>query len=243
MVVIGCIAVVPNAQPQSTGGDAQLRKEVETLRNDVTSLRSEVDQLKATLRDLTSRQNPIFDISAAPSMGNPKANVVLIEFSDYQCPFCMEYFSNTYRKVIDEFVKTGKIRYVIRDFPGESIHPNALKAAEAVRCATEQGKFWEMHDGLFTNQRNLATTGITDSAKAAGLNLAAFQTCFESGKHTAGIRKDEEETVQLGVKGTPAFFLGTPDPANPAKVKLVNALIGAQPLENFEKVINGLLTK
>lgn len=241
-VAVGCLAVVA-AQPQSSSGDTELRKEVEALRSEVKSLRSELDQVKSTLHDLTARQNLIFDLSGAPSMGDPKAGIVLIEFSDYQCPYCMDYFSGTYRKVIDEYVKVGKLRYVVRDFPGESIHPNALKAAEAARCAAEQGKFWEMHDSLFTNQRNLPTTGITDSAKTAGLDLAVLQTCLDSGKHTAGIRKDEEETVRLGVKGTPAFFIGTPDPANPSKVKLVTALIGAQPLQAFQKVIDSLLVK
>jgi protein-disulfide isomerase len=239
----GWLALVAAAEPQSSSADTELRKEVEALRSEVKSLRSELDQVKATLHGLTVRQNPIFDLSGAPSIGDLKASVVLIEFSDYQCPYCMDYFSNTYRKIIDEYVKSGKVRYVVRDFPGESAHPNALKAAEAARCAKEQGKFWEMHDSLFTNQRNLPTTGITDSARTAGLDLAAFQTCLDSGKHTAGVRKDEEETVQLGVKGTPAFFFGTPDPANPSRVKLVTALIGGQPLQAFQKVIDSLLVK
>ncbi len=242
-VAVSCLAAVPAAQPQSSSGDTELRKEIEALRSEVKSLRSELDQLKSTLHDLTARQNPIFDLSAAPSMGDLKASVVLIEFSDYQCPYCMDYFSNTYRKLIDEYVKNGKVRYVVRDFPGEGTHPNAMKAAEAARCATEQGKFWEMHDSLFTNQRNLPTTGITDSAKDAGLDLAALQTCLDSGKHAAGIHKDEDETVQLGVKGTPAFLFGTPEPANPSKVKIVAALIGAQPLQAFQKVIDSLLAK
>jgi protein-disulfide isomerase len=242
-VAVVCLVATARAQTPPAPANPQLQKEVEALRSEVKALRSELDQVKATLRDITARQNPTFDITSAPSMGDAKAKVVLIEFSDYQCPFCMEYFTNTYRKVIDEYVKTGKIRYVVRDFPGEGIHPNALKAAEAARCATEQGKFWEMHDALFTNQRNLATTGMTDAAKSVGLDLAAFTTCLDSGKHTAGIRKDENETAQLGVKGTPAFFVGTPDPASPSKVKLANALVGAQPLENFRKVIDSLLAK
>jgi len=241
-IAVGCLTMVAQVRRQSTA-NAPLEKQVADLKSEVTALRTEVDQLKAALRDLTTRQNPVLDVSGAPSMGDPKASLVLIEFSDYQCPFCMDYFSSTYRKVIAEYVNTGKLRYVVRDFPGESIHPNALKAAEAARCATEQGKFWEMHDNLFTNQRNLATTGITDSAKASGLNLVTFQTCLDSGKQAAGIRKDENEAVQLGAKGTPAFFFGAPDPSNPSRVKLLNGMVGAQPLSAFEKMIDGLTAK
>jgi protein-disulfide isomerase len=235
-VAAGLFAAAVSAWPQTPD------KQIEELRSEVKALRAELDQVKATLHDITTRQNPIFDVAGAPSMGDAKAPVVFIEFSDFQCPFCMDYFSTNYRKIIDEYVKTGKIRYIVRDFPGENIHPNALKAAEAARCAADQGKFWEMHDNLFTNQRNLATTGITDSAKAAGLNMAAFQTCFDSGKYTAAIKKDENDTSQL-VKGTPAFFVGIPDPANPSKIKLMNALVGSQPLQNFQKMIDALLPK
>jgi protein-disulfide isomerase len=228
------------AQSQS---DAALKKEVESLRGEVKSLRSELDEVKKTLHDLTTRPEPIFDATGSQSMGNSSAKVVMIEFSDYQCPYCMDYFTNVYRKVIDEYVKTGKVRYVVRDFPGETIHPYALKAAEGARCGAEQGKFWEMHDGLFNNQRNLGTTGISDSAQSAGLNLPQFQACLDSGKHTAAIQKDENDTLKLGVKGTPAFFVGTPDPANPFKIKIAKVMIGAQPFAAFQQVLDGLLPK
>lgn len=176
-------------------------------------------------------------------MGNEKAKLVLVEFSDYQCPYCMDYFSHTYSQVVADYVKTGKMRYVARDFPGESIHPNALQAAEAARCATEQGKFWVMHDNLFANQKTLGSTGISDSAMASGLDMAKFQACLDSSKYLDAIRKDEDETLKLGVKGTPAFFLGTPDPANPSKIKLSKALIGSQPLSTFQQTIDSLLGK
>ncbi len=234
--------LAPAAWPQNPPDEA-LRREVEDLRGEVKALRSEVDQIKATLRDLTTPRNPVFDIGGAAYMGEANAKVVLIEFSDYQCPYCMDYFANAYAHLIADYVKTGKVKYVARDFPGESVHPNALRAAEAARCANEQGKFWEMHDNLFRNQKNLGARGISDSAAAAGLDMAKFQACFDSGKYTAGIRKDEEETVKMGIKGTPAFLLGTPDPANPSKIKLNKMLIGSQPLAAFEQTIESLLPK
>src|SRR5580698_8396869 len=185
-LVAVCLVAGQIALPQTP---AALEKEIDSLRAEVKSLHTEVDQLNATVRDLTSRATPTVDISSAPVMGDPSAKVIVIEYSDFQCPFCMEYFTNNYHKVIDQFVKTGKVKYVARDFPGEKIHPDALKSAEAARCANEQGKYWEMHDALFNNQKLLGSTGITDSAKSAGLNMAPFQTCFSSGKYTAAIRK------------------------------------------------------
>ncbi len=245
-VVVFWLAIVPSAawsQSTSTSQQAAVQKEVDDLRIEVKALRSELDQLKQTLRDLTTPRIPTFDITGAPAMGAEGAKLVLIEFSDYQCPFCMEYFTNTYRRVIADYVKTGKMKYVVRDFPGESIHPNALQAAEAARCAVEQGKFWTMHDNLFTNQKSLGSTGIFDSASAAGLEMTKFQVCIDSNKYAALIRKDEDETAKLGVKGTPAFFLGTPDPANPSKIKLAKALIGSQPWTAFQQTIDSLLAQ
>jgi predicted DsbA family dithiol-disulfide isomerase len=96
---------------------------------------------------------------------------------------------------------------------------------------------------LFTNQRSLGSTGITDSASAASLDAAKFSACFGSNKYVEGIRKEANEALQLGAKGTPAFFLGTPDPANPSKVKLSKALIGAQPLSTFQQTIDTLLAQ
>jgi protein-disulfide isomerase len=242
--IVCCAVLVSQAAFAQSSNETALRKELDGVKAQVQALKTEVDELKTTLRDLTTpRPNPVFDVTGAPAMGDAKARVVLIEFSDYQCPYCLDYFKTTYRKIVDEYVNSGKIRYVVRDFPGESIHPDALKAAEAARCATEQGKFWPMHDSLFANQRTLGTTGIYDSATSVGLNIDQFRACVDSEKHVAGIRKDEDETTKLGAKGTPAFFIGTVDPANPSKVKLAKALIGSQPITAFQQVFDSLLPK
>jgi protein-disulfide isomerase len=241
--VFGAMLVCVCALKAQTGDNADLRKQIEELRTEVQTLRAEVDQLKSTLHDLTTPRNPPYDISGAQLTGDPKAKVVLVEFSDYQCPFCMDYYTNTYHKLMAEYVKTGKLRYAVRDFPSESVHPNALQAAEAARCAAEQGKFWEMHDNLFNNQKSLGTDGIRQSAAASGLNMNAFQACYASAKYESAVKKDEQETEKLGVKGTPAFLLGTPDPANPGKIKVARALVGSQPFSTFQQSIDSLLAK
>jgi protein-disulfide isomerase len=241
LAFVGVVAPTAALAQSPSSPDNALQKEIDDLKTELRSIRGEMEQLKQTIHDLTTPKPLVFDITGAPALGNDGAKLVMIEFSDYQCPYCMDYFSNTYRRLIAEYVKTGRVKYVARDFPVENIHPKALEAAQAARCATEQGKFWEMHDSLFANQKNFASTGIADAATAAGLDIAKFNACFESRKYADAIHKEEDDTVKLGIKGTPAFFIGTPDPANPAKIKLVKGLIGSQPLPAFQQTLDSLL--
>jgi protein-disulfide isomerase len=139
-----------------------------------------------------------------------------------------------------EYVETGKLRYVVRDFPLESIHKNAFKAAEATRCAGEQGKYWEMHDQLFTHQQALSPQDLGGYAEAIGLNVQLFQACLESGNYAAAIRQDIVEGKQAGVTGTPAFFLGVTD-GNDGKIKVRRTLKGAQAYDGFKAAIDSVL--
>ncbi len=243
MVVILLAGLAAGPLIAQSKDDADLRKEIEQLKAQVKALQSDLEQIKATLREQSARTNPVFDISGDPAMGDAAAKLTVIEFSDFECPYCLEYFKTSYRQVLDGYVKTGKLRYVFSDFPGEQIHPHALKAAEAARCASEQGKFWEMHDQLFTRQRDLGATGMTDGAKAAGLNEAAFGACLTSGKYTAKVQEEVKKTASLGLQGTPAFVFGVTDPADASKVKLLKALVGAQPYAQFQQTIDTLLAK
>jgi len=156
---------------------------------------------------------------------------VLIEFSDYQCPFCARYARETLPQIEREYISTGKVKYVFRDFPIESIHKDAVRAAAAAHCAGDQGKYWEMHDRLFANQAKLRPADFKEHAVAVGLDAAAFAQCLESGRETARVRKDAEEAARYGVTGTPAFFVnGRP-------------VIGAQPYEAFAVVIDDELER
>jgi len=141
-----------------------------------------------------------------------------------------------------EYIETGKLRYVMRDFPLESIHQYAFKAAEATRCAGEQGKYWEMHDQLFTHQQALSPTDLAGYAQAIGLNVQLFQACLESGHYTEAIRKDVAEGQKAGVTGTPAFFLGVAEGTD-GKVKVLRALKGAQAYNGFKTAIDSVLAE
>jgi protein-disulfide isomerase len=179
-------------------------------------------------------------IDGAPARGDARALVTLVEFTDYQCPFCSRHFRQTWPQLERDYVGTGKVRLVLRDMPIEAIHPLAFKAAEATSCAAEQGKFWEMHDRLFTNQSQLARPDLSAHAQSLGLNVKLFDECLDSGKAAPNIRKDVADSAQAGAKGTPIFFLGLTQPGS-SEFKAVRVIRGAHPYATFKEAIDGLL--
>jgi protein-disulfide isomerase len=139
-----------------------------------------------------------------------------------------------------EYIQTGKVKYVIRDLPLASIHPLAMKAAEATHCAGEQGKYWEMHGVLFANQRQLARPDLSKHAQALGLDVAAFDQCLDKETSVARIRKDLAEAQRLQITGTPTFVLGLTSPDSSQITGL--RISGAQPYQAFKDAIERLLS-
>ncbi len=171
-----------------------------------------------------------------PILGNKDAKVTIVEFSDFQCPFCKRFVDDTFQQLKTTYIDTGKANLVYRHFPLTSIHPNAQKAAEASECANEQGKFWEFHDTLFKNQDTWApkaaadvATDFTTYAGELGLNTDQFSTCVSSGKYTKAVSDDTAEGTTAGVTGTPAFFING------------YLLVGAQPFSEFKAKIDPML--
>jgi len=176
----------------------------------------------------------------APALGSPDAPVTIVEYSDYQCPFCLRHAQSTL-PLLQEYIDAGVVRYVFKDFPINSIHPQAQKAHEAARCARELGgdeAYWTMHDLLFEYQQTWATPPLPDHVDAlkdlaaeAGLPQAEFDECLDSGRYEGAVLAELAEGTELGVRGTPAFFLnGRP-------------LSGAQPITVFRAVIEQLLAE
>ena len=140
------------------------------------------------------------------------------------------------------YIESGKLKYVVQDFPLESIHRNAFKAAEAVRCAGDQGKYWEMYERLFADQQKLNPEDLVEHAKALGMNEEGFKKCLEEDVYAAAIRKDMAEGQKAGVTGTPAFYIGVAD-GNDGTVKVVRNLSGAQPFSAFQAAIDSALAE
>jgi protein-disulfide isomerase len=187
------------------------------------------------------QENVVLNIDKAPFKGKKDAKVTLIEFSDFQCPFCGRNARNTIPQLDKEYIETGKVKYVFKDFPLESIHKNAFKAAEAANCAGDQGKYWEMHNKLFENQRALSTEDLIKYAGELNLDKAKFEKCLDSGTYASKVRESISEGQKAGVTGTPAFFLAL-DQGNDSEVKTSKKIVGAQPYANFKSAIDELLS-
>jgi len=166
-------------------------------------------------------------VAADPVRGNPQAPVTIVEFSDYQCPFCarvnptLDLVRNTYG---------DKVRIVFKDYPLPN-HPEAPKAAEAARCAGEQNKYWEMHDAMFANQRALAVPSLKQMARAIGIEGGAFDSCLDSGKHAAAVQAGSDLGNRMGVNSTPTLYING------------RSVVGAQPFDAFRQIIDEELAK
>lgn len=173
------------------------------------------------------------DLGDAPVKGNKNAPVTILEFSDYQCPFCGRYFKETLPLIIKNYVDTGKVKLAFMDFPLD-FHENAQKAAEAARCFREQKSdlgYWSYHDKLFGNQESLSEENYKKWAKELGADENKFVSCLDSGKYEKAVKDDMDYGQSIGVSGTPAFFVNG---------KFVS---GAQPYSVFESIIREELNK
>ncbi|MEK9181151.1 MAG: DsbA family protein [Patescibacteria group bacterium] len=187
-----------------------------------------------------TQANPSGPINVTPrvsamAQGSASAKVTITEFSDFQCPFCEQFFSGSYKQLKAKYVDTGKVRMVFRHLPLASIHPYAQKAAEAAECAGNQGKFWQYHDLLFESAKTSSTALAVDSlktyAKKLGLNQNQFNTCLDSGATAAVINQDKTDAAKAGISGTPTFVI------NGQKI------VGAQSMAAFENIIEQELKK
>ncbi len=180
------------------------------------------------------------------TLGEKNAKVTLIEFSDYECPFCKRYFDDTYEQVKKEYVDTGKVKLIFRDLP-LSFHANAHKQAQAAECARGQGGddvYFKYHDEIFTrttsNGTGLALDQLAVIANELGLNGATLQTCLDSDKYKAEVDKDLADAGTVGATGTPTFFIGK---STSSGTITGTKLVGAQPFSEFKRVIDLELEK
>jgi len=158
-----------------------------------------------------------------PSIGPQDAPITLIEFSDYQCPYCQRWHDEVFTRLLEDY--PDQVRIVFRDFPLTSIHPEAAPAAEAANCANEQGVFWEFHNKLFGGEYALGQQAYSQYAADLGMDTQSFEECVSSGRYSDEVQADFQFAAKMGVQSTPTFFLnGIP-------------LVGAQPYEVFQQVI------
>jgi len=223
-----------NANPQRVNG-APLEQVKMPIRNLLIQQRSAIayqsfiEQLKLKTAVRVTLEPPRQKIATAdsPAQGPASAPIELVEFSDFQCPFCYRAHP-TVKQVLSTY--SGKIRFVYRNYPLPN-HPQARPAAEAAQCANEQGQFWPYHDRLFADQSKLSDADLKASAAALGMDAAKFNACLDSHKYKARVDADLQAGNEAGVNGTPAFFVNG------------RLLSGAQPFDEFKKVIDEELVR
>lgn len=180
------------------------------------------------------------NVVAAPDMkalidddaikGDPDAPVTIVEWSDYECPFCARFYSQTLGQIDEEYIQTGKVKLIYRDFP-LSFHQQAQKAAEAAECAGEQGAYFDMHDKLFESGVAGGVTAFKQYAKEIGLDTDAFNTCLDSGAMADEVAKDFADGQAAGIQGTPGFIIDG------------EVVSGALPFSNFKQIIDAKLAE
>ena len=228
-----------------------LRVELAGIRADLEIVKTQLAQVLRLLSQRPAQQQqggaaaPSAQVRAgvagAPFLGSSDAPVTVVEFSDYECPFCQRFFATTLPALKKEYIDAGKVRYVFRDYPLDQLHPRARKAAEAAHCAGEQRKFWEMHDVLFQNAKALSPPQLAEHARSIGLDGTKFDECLSSGRHAATVERGLADGAAAGVRGTPAFVIGRTKPGS--DVVEGTALRGAQPLETFRRLIDQALAQ
>ena len=216
----------------------QLRKSFDEIRAQLQQLLKQA-KLQQARQDYYKRlreqagvsiflQKPKVEVAYDPARlrGNPKAPVVIVEFSDFQCPYCRSV-QPTLKNLLAKY--EGRVSLSYRDLPLRDIHPQAQMAAEASRCAGEQGKFWEYHDLLFENPNKLNREGLVEQVRSLKLDEKQFDSCLSSGKYKAQVEQDRQLGLRAGLTGTPGFFING------------NMLSGNLPQDSFEKVIQSEL--
>lgn len=227
------------------------KEEVLQLRIQVTEIQKDLAEIKQLLKEGARApaaapsaggfRTQTISIGNSPYKGKVDAPITVVEFSDYQCPFCARNYRDVMPKLQEEYIDTGKVRFVMREYPLASIHKDATNASIAALCAGDQGKYWDMHDIMFENQRTLGVDNLKSFADTIGLDTSTFNECLDGKKHAEQVRKDMASAAKLGMGGTPGFFIGRTDPNDPDKVEMSVYLKGAKPIDSFRASINDLL--
>lgn len=255
VTLVALLSLSPPLEQDPAAEIAALKRQVQELREQQAQMQRDLTAIKNFLQALTqgARQQPdgpeipglvgaTVPTAGEPAMGSPSAKVMVVEVSDYQCPFCKRQTQQTFPQLQSEYVQTGKVQYVFVDYPIAQLHPTAARSHEAAACAGDQGKFWEMHATLFRSPIAKDDAALEAHAKGIGLDLAQFRQCLASGKHAASIRASVERMERLGIQGTPMTLIGyTPAPGQPMKIE--RYVYGAQPYSAFKQAIDELLAQ
>ena len=238
--VLGLATVLSGGCSLQAGGGIT-REQGDAILGELREIRRELAEQQKTLKAANDDPAlPAGDVEISDNsrlaMGAAAAPVTLVEFTDYQCPFCKRFHERTWPAIKSKYVDTGKVRYIVRDMP-LSFHGQAMPAAIAAECAGQQGQFWPVHEALFNGQDSLSAAMIKKTVAKFGVASEAFERCIVDPRIKAGIDADIAEAEKIGVTGTPGFVLGIRHGD-----KIEGAMIlGSQPTEVFSSRLDALL--
>jgi len=227
-----------------------LQKQIDELKEGQQRILKELAEIKQLLRERPNLVDgaakpagpaPItLNVHGEPFKGDSRARVAILEYSDFECSFCKKYATEIFPSIDESYIKPGKIKYFFRDFPSPE-HPNALFNARLARCAGEQGKFWEMHDRLFANSSAVTAEDFAPHAQVLGLNPEKLRQCLASDRYGENIRSSSAGAARLGIRGTPAFLIGTLT-ADGDFLRTTNVFLGVESYAAIQSILEQLLT-
>ncbi len=237
------------AQAPAGGAAPSVQQQLDELREGQRRILAELEALKARLAGTAPAGSPVTGPKAGPVLsvnvfgepyrGAEGAKVAILEYSDFDCPFCAHYANGIFPRIDAAYLRTGKVKYFFRDLPLPE-HAKAAYKAQAARCAGDQGRFWEAHEWLFKDQRPLEGERLDQFIHDLGLDAATFKASLASGKYAEAIRQSARSAEHLDVRGTPAFLIGTLSPDGHV-LRVAKLILGAPSFEGFQEVLEPLL--
>lgn len=221
------------------------------MQESMARMQKDIVEIKQNLKNnpqTARKQKKIFkpssiSIEGSPFLGKADAPITLVEFTDYLCPFCKRHAKSTIPLLKTQFIDTGKLKYVLREYPIAKLHPKSYKLSMAALCAGDQGQYWTMHDAFFNAKSKPNPDNLGLLIKKLKLDKKKFNTCLSTKKFNKQIDKDLADGSRLGVSGTPAFIIGKTNPDNPDLFQSIQFIKGAQPYHRFKQAIEKLLSQ
>jgi protein-disulfide isomerase len=245
-IVYGALALVVPFAAADRVAQAQPAQEPGITRQQADEILAELRQIRQLLeRQAQADAKPSeaararINLEGAEMLGSKIAPLTIVEFTDYQCPFCQRFHVTVFGDLKKQYIDTGKVRFYSRDLPLDAIHPNAHRAAEAGRCAADQHQFWALRDAMGAHPNELEMDNLLADAKTLKMDVPQFRTCLESHKYRDAVDGDVLEARRVGADGTPAFVIGKSTPEGVDG----ELMVGAQPLIEFERRLNALGAK
>jgi protein-disulfide isomerase len=245
LTAIVTLALTAGLSPRTCAEEAMTRAQADEIISELRQMRVLLERLSSGLPadaagrpavDPATAERVKVGVGTAPALGPTDAPLAIVEFTDYQCPFCQQFHLTTFQELKRDYIDTGKVRYLSRDLP-LAMHPNAMSAAHAARCADEQGKFWEMRNALIANANQLGPDRYATLADELKLDRPRFQDCLAEEKHKAQIATDMSDAAEASITGTPSFVIGR---STGDAVQGV-LLVGALPYATFDARLKELL--